>query len=301
MGEVLFNTNEVANMLQVDKSTVKRWTDEGKLKCFRTPGGHRKFRADDVYNFMSNFNYGVSTLQVMPQLASDEVIIRRIVEKREFNVLSSVCFNAAIKGKKEEILALFSETYHAGLSLPLILDHIMRPALKKISDTYASGKISFSEFQLAHNALSGAVGQLVDNVQRLPKNNKTIICASLEQEKYDVEIKSLVTLLEMEGFTVLNLGTGVSAEAINQLVYRTKPFAVCVCSSKPNNEELFISEVEKVLRASKENMTRMIVGGRAFESETVKENFVGIKICATFMDFSLVQYQDAEEKINQLR
>ena len=31
MTELLFTTNDVAKLLQVDKSTVKRWTDEGKL------------------------------------------------------------------------------------------------------------------------------------------------------------------------------------------------------------------------------------------------------------------------------
>lgn len=298
MGEVLFNTNEVANMLQVDKSTVKRWTEEGKLKCFRTPGGHRKFRGDDVYNFMSSFNYGVSTLQVLPQLASDEVIIKRIVQKEEFSVLTSVCFNAAIKGKKDEVLTLFVEVYRAGLSVPMIFDNILRPSLKKISDTHNVNKISFAEFQLAQNTLSRAVVQLLDNVERLAGNNKIIICTSLDQEKYDVELRALVTMFEMVGFTVLNLGSGLTSDAVNQFIYRMKPYAVCLCFAKTDNEELFVSEIESVLRASKQNMSRLIVGGKAFECESVKENFVGMKVCSSFVDFSMVQYADVEEKIN---
>lgn len=292
MGEVLFNTNEVANMLRVDKSTVKRWTDEGKLKCFRTPGGHRKFRADDVYNFMTQFNYGVSTLQVMPELASDEAIIKRIVQKKEFNILTSVCFNASIKGKKDEVIALFIETYRAGLSTAEIFDFIMMPSLKKISDTFNSNKISFADHQLAHNALSSALVQFTDSVTHSARNNKTIICVSLEQEKYDVEMKALVTLLEVEGFTVLNLGVGVAADAVNQLIYRTKPFAVCLYSTTPGSEENFISEVEKVLRAAKFNMTHVVAGGKAFQSQNVQENFVGVKICSRYSDFVTLQYQE---------
>ncbi|KAB2926341.1 MAG: helix-turn-helix domain-containing protein [Bacteroidetes bacterium] len=299
MGEVLFNTNEVANMLQVDKSTVKRWTDEGKLKCFRTPGGHRKFRADDVYSFMSSFNYGVSTLQVLPQLASDEVIIKRIVQNKEFSVLSSVCFNAAIKGKKDEILTLFIETYRAGMSVAAAFDHILRPSLKKINDMHASNKISFTEYQLAHNALSSAVVQLQDSVQRSAKNNRVIVCASLEQERNDVESKALVTLFEIDGFTVLNLGTGVSADAVNHLVFRTKPFAVCLYSCAPADTEKFVAEVEKVLHATKDTMTRLVVGGKAFEAEAVRENFVGIRICPSFQEFALVRYHESAEEVRQ--
>lgn len=292
MGEVLFNTHEVANMLRVDKSTVKRWTDEGKMKCFRTPGGHRKFRADDVYNFMTQYNYGVSTLQVMPELASDEAIIKRIVQNKEYNVLTSVCFNDSIKGKKDELLGLFVEIYRAGLTMAEIFDFILLPSLKKIADTFRTNKISLTDYQLAHNALSSAIVQFTDSVTHSKRNNKTIVCASLEHEKHDVEIKALVTLLEVEGYTVLNLGIGVTADAVNQLIYRTKPFAVCLYSSMTVNEDGFISEVEKVLRAAKFNMTHVVAGGKAFQSQNVQENFVGVKICRSYSDFVTLQHQE---------
>jgi len=108
MTEILFTTIDVAHMLYVDKSTVKRWTDEGKLKCFRTPGGHRKFRAEDVYAFVTEYNYGVPPVSLFPQFATDEAVIRQIITKREYNILASVCFSAAIKGKKDDVVKLFT-------------------------------------------------------------------------------------------------------------------------------------------------------------------------------------------------
>lgn len=45
--------SEVAEMFSVDPSTVNRWADEGKLPCFRTPGGHRRFRREDVDAFIA--------------------------------------------------------------------------------------------------------------------------------------------------------------------------------------------------------------------------------------------------------
>lgn len=298
MGEVLFNTNEVATMLRVDKSTIKRWTDEGKLKCFRTPGGHRKFRADDVYNFMTHYNYGVSSLQVLPQLASDEVIIKRIVQKKEFNVLTSVCFSDAIKGKKDDVVALFLETYRAGLSVPNIFDYILRPTLKKISDTFVTNKISLTENQLAYNTLSSAIAQLSDSVTRASRNNRIIACASLAEEKNDVELKALVALLETEGFTVLNLGVGLTADSINQMINKLKPFGVCIHTASTNNVDRFLEEVGKVLHVSKENMTNLILAGNAFNNQTVKENFVGMNICRAFSDFSSIQFGTAISNVN---
>lgn len=50
MPEVTFiTTTQVAERFQVDPSTVRKWVDNGHLKpAIRTPGGHYRFRAEDV-------------------------------------------------------------------------------------------------------------------------------------------------------------------------------------------------------------------------------------------------------------
>jgi excisionase family DNA binding protein len=39
---------EVAEVFRVHIRTIIRWADTGKLSCFRTAGGHRRFRTADV-------------------------------------------------------------------------------------------------------------------------------------------------------------------------------------------------------------------------------------------------------------
>lgn len=60
MDELFLTTDDVSKMLHVGKSTIKRWTDEGKLKCFRTPGGHRKFKATNVEEFIETYHFDIS-------------------------------------------------------------------------------------------------------------------------------------------------------------------------------------------------------------------------------------------------
>ena len=45
------NSEEAAKVLGVNVSSIKRWTDEGKLECIRTVGGHRKFLMNHLANF----------------------------------------------------------------------------------------------------------------------------------------------------------------------------------------------------------------------------------------------------------
>lgn len=52
MANKLLTTGQVAERFAVHPVTVARWADEGKLPAIRTPGGQRRFRAEDVDAFM---------------------------------------------------------------------------------------------------------------------------------------------------------------------------------------------------------------------------------------------------------
>lgn len=47
MGKLL-TPGEVAGLFRVDPKTVTRWAAAGRLSSIRTPGGHRRFRYDEV-------------------------------------------------------------------------------------------------------------------------------------------------------------------------------------------------------------------------------------------------------------
>ena len=45
--------NAACEILGVDKSTLRRWSDRGRLPVFRTPGGHRRYSEDDLRAFLA--------------------------------------------------------------------------------------------------------------------------------------------------------------------------------------------------------------------------------------------------------
>jgi excisionase family DNA binding protein len=55
-----YSTKAVAALLLVDVTTVRRWADAGKLKCFRTPGGHRRFTQSQVSDFIQKYQYVIA-------------------------------------------------------------------------------------------------------------------------------------------------------------------------------------------------------------------------------------------------
>lgn len=50
--EVPLSPSEVARAFKVSVTTVRDWADSGLLPHFKTPGGQRRFRREDVDKFL---------------------------------------------------------------------------------------------------------------------------------------------------------------------------------------------------------------------------------------------------------
>lgn len=48
----LITPGEVSRLFRVDPKTVTRWANTGRLSSIRTLGGHRRFRAHEVYRLL---------------------------------------------------------------------------------------------------------------------------------------------------------------------------------------------------------------------------------------------------------
>ena len=48
----LLTSHEVASLVQVSPSSVLKWIEQGKLRAFRTPGGHRRVASDELVDFL---------------------------------------------------------------------------------------------------------------------------------------------------------------------------------------------------------------------------------------------------------
>jgi excisionase family DNA binding protein len=54
MKKTYLTPNQVAELLMVSPATVRQWAEKGELLAYTTPGGHRRFRPDDVECFASS-------------------------------------------------------------------------------------------------------------------------------------------------------------------------------------------------------------------------------------------------------
>lgn len=48
-----FSTSEVARFCHVTPDTIRKWAEAGRIGVFKTPGGHRRIRRDDLIRFLN--------------------------------------------------------------------------------------------------------------------------------------------------------------------------------------------------------------------------------------------------------
>lgn len=53
MDKAVFTTHDIAKLVNADISTVSAWIDDKKLPAYRTPGGHRRVRRQDLLSFLA--------------------------------------------------------------------------------------------------------------------------------------------------------------------------------------------------------------------------------------------------------
>ncbi|MGE5433705.1 MAG: helix-turn-helix domain-containing protein, partial [Candidatus Doudnabacteria bacterium] len=54
---------QAAKYLGVAQSTIRKWSDHGRVPAFYTPGGHRRYRRPDLDSFLNRSGPGGSTQQ----------------------------------------------------------------------------------------------------------------------------------------------------------------------------------------------------------------------------------------------
>ena len=51
-----FSTSEVARYCHVTPDTIRKWAEAGRIGVFKTPGGHRRIRREDLIRFLVENN-----------------------------------------------------------------------------------------------------------------------------------------------------------------------------------------------------------------------------------------------------
>ena len=70
---------QAAKFLGVAQSTIRKWSDQGRVPAFYTPGGHRRYRRRDLESFLDRSGPGGRTSGPLVLVVDDDARLREFV------------------------------------------------------------------------------------------------------------------------------------------------------------------------------------------------------------------------------
>lgn len=265
------STKEVAEMLGVTESSIKRWADSELIYCNKTPGGHRKFKLEDVNIFAKSNNYLISIVKLNDSENHDNQFLIDQIQKKEINFLCNHFYKLILSGNSTEIYNFIILMNLNGVSFIDFFDSVLQPSLTRLGFEWQTKLISVEDEHSASSAIFTALSKLTDSVLRKPKKEKVIILAVIEGDYHEIAVKSISILLEMEGWTIRYLGANTPFFSLDSAIKKIRPEAVLISSTIRFNSYSEVSErLESMKTYLKSYGGKLIVGGKGIVQKDLK-------------------------------
>jgi excisionase family DNA binding protein len=259
------NSEEAANVLGVNVSSIKRWTDEGKLECIRTVGGHRKFQMDHLASFIEKNKKKAAKVSVFNIESNRDIELNYYILKGNFDYLKSFVFKQSLKSNRDSVQQVLTGLYLGQYPLYQIYDRLLVPVLHELGNRWMEGKLAIIEEHIASQIIRDAVVRL-QGIIRIPKKKiGNAVCLNLSNELHDIGLKMVQNILELRGYKTLYSGQKTPLFDFEQLLHKIKPDRLYISSTYVENPQEDQKEVDNVYKLCKENGIDIFIGGPGFD------------------------------------
>ena len=101
---------QAAKFLGVAQSTIRKWSDQGRVPAFYTPGGHRRYRRGDLEAFLARSGPGARTGGPLVLVVDDDARLREFMrvnlEMEGYTVREASSADEALEALEDQAPAL---------------------------------------------------------------------------------------------------------------------------------------------------------------------------------------------------
>jgi MerR family transcriptional regulator, light-induced transcriptional regulator len=265
--KTILSTADVARLFNVTETTVKRWANDGLLKCMKTPGGHRKFEMRNVVEFASVLKFEPSGALKMTE--EDELAqkIQVAILARDFMTLRDAFLEKALSTDKRDLFIFFSFLYQHRIHLWEIFDLIVGPGMAIIGEQWAQGLLTVEQEHRASYETMDAIAKLQTQIHVKPENGNCVVCACPGEEQHEIGLRCASYLFESEGWLSHYLGARTPYDSVVSAVKELDPALLCLSITVVPQHEQEIQDLRAMINTLKLLGTKMIIGGYAIQRQ----------------------------------
>lgn len=172
---------QAARFLGVAQSTIRKWSDQGRVPAFYTPGGHRRYRRADLETFLERSGPGGQTKPgPLVLLVDDDPQVRELVRIN----LEFEGYTVREAADAEEGLAAIEEAKPQLVLLDVMMPHVDGwEMLRRMQEMFGAGAIPVvmfsgkvderAEEQAQNRGAQGFIGKPFD-LQQLVERTKQL-------------------------------------------------------------------------------------------------------------------------------
>ncbi len=282
------STNEVASLLNVTETTIKRWAESGRIPCSKTLGGHRKFKLNDIIIFAEKNSFPITGI-IPPALSQQQMEnLEFALYTKNYGKISEIFKNEALQGDRAGIEKLLTYLYKNQVPFITTIDEVLHPALVRIGELWQDGTIEVNQEHRSSAAVKEALIRFGAILHHKSSNGLETLCACTEGELHDIGIITISYALEIEGWKVINLGIDTPFDSLKSYIKKNKPKLVCLSATAPEvKRNTFIKEMNEVSKLVHQYRGIVICGGiyaNTFLIEELGVDFIAYSVRDT-IDF----------------
>jgi excisionase family DNA binding protein len=234
MRKTTLSTKEVAALLNVTETTVKRWAESKRIPCNKTLGGHRKFLLSDIQNFAEKNSFPITGIIPPPALTQKQMERLEFgLFSKNYSIVSEIFLDEALQGDREGMEKLLLFLHRNQVPFINIIDNVIHPALVRVGLLWEDGKLEIDKEHRASEAVKEILIRLGSILYHKHSNNLSVVCTAVEGEHHDIGIYSIAYALEVEGWQLTNLGSNTPFDSLKQYIKKYKPDLVCISATAP--------------------------------------------------------------------
>jgi excisionase family DNA binding protein len=240
--ELFLTTSQVAEILAVHPSTVKRWCNDGDIVVHKTDGGHRRIHLTDVLALAEDRGIPSFLQRFAPYEAHVWSAFTAASTEGDFSRIHSLAMGWLHRGHLRRIGQLFVElARQPDIDLADFCDRGLRGFMVEIGETWRAGRLRVGEEHMATEAIVEALFRIRAYFQDrqvpplgLDEAPPIAVVGSMEGDRHNIGSLCARLLLEQNGWDVYYLGADVPVEDFSAIQKAHSADLVCISFAPPN-------------------------------------------------------------------
>jgi len=167
---------------------------------------------------------------------------------------------------------LVTQALRAGTPAAVILSDALVPGMQALGALFHDGHAFLPEILISARAMHAGLGQLRPHLMQAGVKMKgTVVLGTVAGDLHDIGKTLVGLLLEGNGFTVVDLGVDVAADAFVEAARRHDAGIVALSALLTASTPQFHTVVEAVRRAGLAGEVKVMVGGAAVSAALAQE------------------------------